>query len=105
MEGYADGVQASVSPARDNEIVRWIGRLRMVQAAQVGERFRLGRAVTYARLSGLVKLGLLEHARVFHGAPGVCLATRAGLAVVDIGLPPARIDCGPTRTTWSSAPL
>ena len=78
--------------ARDKEMVRWIGRLRMAQAAQVGERFSLGRAVTYARLSGLVQLGLLEHTRVFHGAPGVYLATRAGLAAVDVELPPARID-------------
>ncbi len=78
--------------ARDKEIVRWIGRLRMASAAQVAERFGLGRAVTYARLGGLVRLGLLEHARVFHGAPGVYLATRAGLAAVDLELPPARID-------------
>ncbi len=77
---------------RDKEIVRWIGRLRMVQAAHVSERFSLGRAVTYARLSGLVQLDLLEHARVFHGAPGVYLATRAGLAAVDVELPPAKID-------------
>ena len=77
---------------RDKEIVRWIGRLRMASATQVAERFDLGRAVTYARLAGLVRLGLLEHARVFHGAPGVYLATRAGLAAVDLGLPPARID-------------
>ena len=78
--------------ARDKEILRWIGRLRMASATQVAERFHLGRAVTYARLAGLVRLGLLEHARVFHGAPGVYLATRAGLAAVDLELPPARID-------------
>ena len=78
--------------ARDKEIVRWIGRLRMASAAQVAERFDLGRAVAYARLGGLVRLGLLEHARVFHRAPGVYLATRAGLASVDLDLPPARID-------------
>jgi hypothetical protein len=50
--------------ARDLEVVRWIGRLRMTTAAQVGERFMLGRAVSYARLSGLVRLGLLR--RVLH---------------------------------------
>lgn len=64
----------------------------MSSATQVAERFDLGRAVTYARLAGLVRLGLLEHARIFHGAPGVYLATRAGLAAVDLELPPARID-------------
>jgi hypothetical protein len=77
---------------RDKAIVRWIGRLRMAGAAQVAERFGLGRAVTYARLRGLVRLGLLEHARIFHGAPGVYLATRVGLASVDLDLPPARTD-------------
>lgn len=78
--------------ARDKEIVRWLGRLRMASAAQFAERFDLGRAVTYARLAGLVRLGLVDHTRVFHGAPGVYLATRAGLAAVDLDLPPARID-------------
>jgi hypothetical protein len=48
--------------------------------------------VAYARLAGLVALGLLEHARIFHGAPGVYLTTRAGLATVDLALPPARVD-------------
>lgn len=77
---------------RDREMVRWIGRLRMATAAQVAKRFELGRAVSYARLNGLVRLGLLEHARIFHAAPGVYLATRAGLALVDLALPPSRVD-------------
>jgi hypothetical protein len=37
--------------SRDREIVGWIGRLRMATASQVAERFNLGRAVSYARLS------------------------------------------------------
>ncbi len=77
---------------RDREIVRWIGRLRMVTAAQVGERFGLGRAVGYARLNGLVRLGLLDHLRIFHATPGVYRTTRTGLAAVDLDLPPARVD-------------
>lgn len=64
----------------------------MATAAQVAERFGLGRAVSYARLSGLVRLGLLEHARIFHAAPGIYLATRAGLACADLALPPPRVD-------------
>jgi hypothetical protein len=64
----------------------------MATAAQVGERFVLGRAVSYARLSGLVRLGLLTHLRIFHGESGVYLATRAGLSIVDLELPPARVD-------------
>jgi hypothetical protein len=78
--------------ARDREIVRWIGRLRIATAAQVGERFVLGRAVTYARLGGLVRFGLLDHVRIFHGEPGVYLATRAGLSMVGLALPAARVD-------------
>lgn len=78
--------------ARDREIVRWSGRLRMVTAAQVAERFALGRSVSYARLSGLVQLGLLEHSRIFHAAPGVYTAPRMGLATADLALPPARVD-------------
>ncbi|MDQ3588586.1 MAG: hypothetical protein M3375_09600 [Actinomycetota bacterium] len=34
----------------------------------------------------------MEHQRIFHAAPGVYLATRAGLASVDLALPPARTD-------------
>ncbi len=78
--------------ARDKDVVRWIGRLRMATAAQVAERFRLGRAVGYARLSGLVRLGLLDHFRIFHGEPGIYLATRAGLSIVNLELPSARVD-------------
>jgi hypothetical protein len=64
----------------------------MVNATQVADRFRLGRAVTYARLGGLARLGLLGHTRIFHREPGVYLATRPGLALVDLDLPPARVD-------------
>lgn len=78
--------------SRDREIVRWIGRLRTAGASQVAERFGLGRAVSYGRLNGLVRLGLLQHARIFHAAPGVYLATHLGLASVELALPPARID-------------
>lgn len=77
---------------RDRAIVRWIGRLRMVNATQVAERFGLGRAVAYCRLGGLVRLGLLDHQRIFHGAPGVYLASKAGLVTVGLQLPPARVD-------------
>ena len=77
---------------RDVAIVRWIGRLRMASADQIAGRFGLGRAVAYARLGGLVRLGLLEHQRIFHGSAGVYLATRAGLDTAGVGLPPATVD-------------
>jgi hypothetical protein len=77
---------------RDKEIVRWIARLRMATASQIADRFGLGRAVTYARLAGLVRLDLLQHDRIFHEAPGVYLATRAGIAAGSLELPASRID-------------
>jgi hypothetical protein len=87
---------------RDRAIVRWIGRQRMVTAAQIAERFALGRAVSYARLSGLSELGLLEHQRIFHAEPGVYVATRQGLQMVDLELPPATLDL---RTYWHDLEL
>jgi hypothetical protein len=78
--------------ARDSAILRWIGRLRMATAAQVAERFELGRAVSYARLAGLVRLGLLDHARIFHCEPGAYTTTGPGLSIADLQLPAARID-------------
>lgn len=78
--------------SRDREIVRWIGRLRMASAAQVAERFGVGRTVGYARLNGLVHAELLDHKRIFHEAPGVYVATRTGLRVAGLTFPPARVD-------------
>lgn len=77
---------------RDREIVGWVGRQRIVAAVQVQDRFGLGRAVAYARLAALLERGLLCHERVFHGVPGVYLATRSGLRLAGSGLPPARVD-------------
>jgi hypothetical protein len=64
----------------------------MVTAAQIAERFELGRAVSYARLGGMTQLGLVEHQRIFHAEPGVYLATRQGLHSVDLEVPAARVD-------------
>ena len=77
---------------RDREIVRWIGRHRMVTAGQVAERFGLGRSQCYGRLTGLVRLGLLWHDRLLYGQPGVYLATRSGVDLADLALPPATVD-------------
>jgi hypothetical protein len=72
----------------------------MVEAEQVaarawgvdGRESRLARRKAYARLRGLVSVGLLEHRRVLYGRPGVYVATRAGLEVADVELPAARVD-------------
>ncbi|MGH3118619.1 MAG: hypothetical protein ACRDQ2_16200 [Gaiellales bacterium] len=77
---------------RDREIVRWIGRHRMVTAGQVAEQFEIGRSQCYARLTGLVRLGLLVHERLLHGEPGVYRALRSGLDSAGLALPPASID-------------
>ena len=66
---------------RDQEIVGWIGRHRLVAAEQVGRRFGLERSVGYRRLAALVAMKLVEHHRVFVGEPGVYVATRAGLGL------------------------
>lgn len=77
---------------RDREIVRWIGRHRFVTAAQVAERFGVGRSQSYARLTGLVRLGLLRHERLFYGQPGVYSATRMGLDLASVPLPAPTVD-------------
>ena len=77
---------------RDREIVRWIGRHRMVTAGQVARQFELGRSQCYARLTGLARLGLVSHQRLLYGQPGVYLATRAGLDAASVSLPAATVD-------------
>lgn len=73
-------------------MVRWIGRQRFAEAAQVAGRFGMDERNAYRRLRGLVGLELLEHRRVFHAQPGAYLASRQGLAAVELDLPAARID-------------
>lgn len=77
---------------RDLAMVRWVGRLRFAEAAQVGRRFGLDERHTYRRLRGLVRAGLVDHRRVFHNQPGVYWATRDGLDAAGVRLPPAGID-------------
>jgi hypothetical protein len=69
----------------------------MVLAAQVQARFGVAPVVCYRRLGALVGMGLLSYRRVFHGEPGVYLATNGGLAVADVGLAAARIDLASYR--------
>lgn len=66
-------------------------------AAQVQARFGIGPVVCYRRLGALVELGLVRYRRVFHGEPGVYLATHGGLAVADVALPASRIDLATYR--------
>jgi hypothetical protein len=65
--------------SRDSEIVRWIGGLGAAEAEHVVGRFGMGRSWAYARLSGLVKGGLLEQRTLLYRQPGLYIATADGL--------------------------
>ncbi len=64
---------------KDAEIVGWIGCLGAAGAEHVMGRFDMGRSWAYARLSGLVKDGLLEQRTLLYRQPGLYLATADGL--------------------------
>jgi hypothetical protein len=64
---------------KDAGIVGWIGRLGAADAEHVMDRFAMGRSWTYARLSRLVKDGLLEQRTLLYRQPGLYLATADGL--------------------------
>lgn len=76
---------------RDRAIVRWIARQRFATAEIIARRFGMDRSRAYRRLRILTAAGLVEHHRIFLGA-GVYLATAHGIAVVDLTLPPAKVD-------------
>ena len=64
---------------RDAAIVGWIGRLGAAGAEHVMGRFAMGRSWAYARLSKLVRDGLLEQRILLYRQPGLYLATVDGL--------------------------
>jgi hypothetical protein len=64
---------------RDGEIVRWLGRIGAASAENVMARFGMGQSWAYARLSRLVRDGLLEQKTLLHRRPGLYIATAEGL--------------------------
>jgi hypothetical protein len=64
---------------RDAQIVSWLARIGAASAEHVMGRFGMGRSWAYARLSRLVRDGLLEHKRLLYGRPGLYVATAEGL--------------------------
>jgi hypothetical protein len=70
---------------RDAGIVGWIGRLGAADAEHVMGRFYMGRSWAYARLSRLVKDGLLEQRTLLYRQPGLYLATADGLRWQGLG--------------------
>lgn len=72
-------------PARDWEIVRWVGRLGAVTLSQLRLRFGLGRTVGYRRVAACVEGGVLERVDLLRWQPSLIRATRRGLRLT--GLP------------------
>jgi len=76
---------------RDEDIVWWLGRVRLATVKEVQQRFGMARSKAYGRLQGLVELGLVRHERGVPGS-GVYLATRQGFAMVELELAPATVS-------------
>lgn len=82
---------------RDQELVDWIGRLGAVEVRQVGERFGVGRSVTYGLVSRLIEAGLLERLALLRGEPALIRATTDGLRFAGLGLSVAQLRLGELR--------
>jgi len=65
--------------ARDKEIVCWLGHIGAAGAEDVMGWFGMGRSWAYARLSRLVRDGLLEHRMLLYRQSGLYAATAEGL--------------------------
>jgi hypothetical protein len=77
---------------RDLEMLSWLARQRVATAEQLARLFGLDVSKAYRRLRALRRLGLVRHERIFHGQPGVYLATLAGVAWAGEVLPAAKLD-------------
>jgi hypothetical protein len=64
---------------KDLEIVGWLGRIGAASAEHVMARFGMGRSWAYARLSRLVRDGLLEQRTLLYRTAGLYIATAEGL--------------------------
>jgi hypothetical protein len=64
---------------KDAAIVDWLGRIGAASAEHVMVRFGMGRSWAYARLSRLVRDGLLEQKQLLYRRPGLYVATAEGL--------------------------
>ncbi|MGH2986885.1 MAG: hypothetical protein ACRDLO_09385, partial [Solirubrobacterales bacterium] len=84
-------VGGAASPARDWEIVRWVGRIGAVTIDQLRNRFGLGRTVAYRRVAACVEGGLLERVALLRGQPALLRATRRGLRLTGLALSVAHV--------------
>lgn len=78
--------------ARDQELVRWVGRLGAATLEQLRERFGLGRTVAYRRTAACIEGGLIERVHLLHGRPAFLRATVRGLRYTGLPLPVAQLS-------------
>ena len=87
----------------DLEVLGFVARHGFATAEQVGSHsfsrwendrreLEVSMTMVYRRLKKLVEADLLKHEYVLHGRPGVYLATRRSADLVDVGVPPAKVD-------------
>ncbi|HEV7528059.1 MAG TPA: hypothetical protein VGO29_04125 [Solirubrobacteraceae bacterium] len=89
---------------RDAQIVGWLARIGAASAEHVMARFGMGRSWAYARLSRLVRDGLLEQKRLLYGKPGLYVATAEGLRwTFNERLGPYRLGPGGFQHAWELA--
>lgn len=88
---------------RDLNVLRFVTRHGFTTAEQVGSHsfsswrnnrpeLEVSMTMVYRRLKKLVDADLLKHEYVLHGKPGVYLATRRCAELVEVGVPPAKVD-------------
>ena len=67
---------------RDKEIVKFLAKFGFARADQVGKYLGASEFVAWRRMKKLAEEGYLRRERIFHGQPGVYLATRVGLGLI-----------------------
>ncbi len=87
----ASGARARLTE-RDLRLLEFIADHRLVLAAHVQTLLEASAAVTYGRLRSLTTAGYLRQRKVFHRQPGCYQIARKGLAAIDSGYLPPRID-------------
>lgn len=78
--------------ARDAEMVRFVGRMRLATAAQLARALGSNRRSVCRRAHRLAAAGLLRYRRVYSGRAGVYLATNRGLALCGSTLVARELD-------------
>lgn len=91
--GRSRGTGAGVQIVnRDVHLIFFVGIHGRVTAKHICEVWFKNENATYRRLKKLVDAGYLRHDRVFYDREGVYRATRKGVRLVGLELPPAGLD-------------